>query len=284
MKSFSFLNFWLLLTVGLATVVFNSCGNDPIAVSGISLDKTALALGVGEDFTITATLTPSDATDKAVTWTSSDAAIATVTNGKVKAVAAGTATVTAKAGNETATCTVNIGIRINGIVWATRNVASPGTFAAKPEDAGMFYQWNRKVAWPATGNVTGWNNSMPTGVAWEKSNDPSPAGWHVPTFDDIQKLLDTEKVTDVWTTENGVSGRKFTDKATGKSIFLPAAGFRDGNDGNDGTLDNASSSGSYWSSTQNNESRAYYLVFNNEYAFWYFHSRRFGFSVRPVAD
>ena len=167
MKNFSFLNFGLLLTVGMATVVFTSCGgNDPIsvAVTGISLDKSTLTLSVGEEQDLTATVMPSDATDKTVTWTSSDAAIATVANGKVMAVAAGTVTVTAKAGAETATCTVNIGVRINGIVWATRNVAAPGTFVAKPEDAGMFYQWNRKVAWAPTGSVTGWDSSMPTGL------------------------------------------------------------------------------------------------------------------------
>ena len=37
------------------------------------------------------------------------------------------------------------GVVINGVRWATRNVDKPGTFAANPEDAGMLYQWNRKV-------------------------------------------------------------------------------------------------------------------------------------------
>ena len=39
------------------------------------------------------------------------------------------------------------GVEINGVTWATRNVDAPGTFAAKPEDMGMFYQWNSKVSW-----------------------------------------------------------------------------------------------------------------------------------------
>jgi len=40
--------------------------------------------------------------------------------------------------------TYDEGVVINGVKWATRNVAAPGTFAANPQDAGMFYQWNRK--------------------------------------------------------------------------------------------------------------------------------------------
>ena len=39
------------------------------------------------------------------------------------------------------------GVIINGVKWATRNVATLGTFAAKPEDAGMFYQWGHKIGW-----------------------------------------------------------------------------------------------------------------------------------------
>ena len=51
-------------------------------------------------------MTPDNATDKTVTWTSSDTGVATVENGKVTAVAEGTAIVTAKAGNQTAECAV----------------------------------------------------------------------------------------------------------------------------------------------------------------------------------
>ena len=119
------------------------------------------------------------------------------------------------------------GVLINGIVWAKCNVDAPGIFADNPEDAGMFYQWNSQVAWPATGdNVPGWNSNPPTGTTWEKSNDPSPVGWRIPTKEEFRKLLDKEKVTSKWTTENGVKGREFTDMTTGNSIFLPAAGIR----------------------------------------------------------
>ena len=80
-----------------------------ISVTSVTLDKTELAMTVGsDDVTLTATVAPDNATDKTVTWTSSNEAAATVENGVVHAVAAGTATITAKAGAKTATCTVTV--------------------------------------------------------------------------------------------------------------------------------------------------------------------------------
>jgi uncharacterized protein (TIGR02145 family) len=143
------------------------------------------------------------------------------------------------------------GVIINGVKWATRNVDKPGTFTTKPEDAGMFYQWNRKIGWSATNPIinsnggTTWDRSIPTGTTWKKANDPSPAGWRVPTLDEIESLLDTEKVTNERITENGVDGRRFIDKLSGNSIFLPAQESRS----NDGLLCEEKS-GNYWSSTR----------------------------------
>ena len=77
-------------------------------VTGISLNKTSVSLKVNESVTLTATVTPAYATDKTVTWSSSNTGVATVKNGVVTAVKAGTATITAKAGTKSATCTVTV--------------------------------------------------------------------------------------------------------------------------------------------------------------------------------
>ena len=81
-----------------------------VLVESVTLGKTELVLVVNEaDVTLTATVKPDDATDKTVTWTSSNPAVATVDEtGKVHAVAAGTATITAQAGDKTATCKITV--------------------------------------------------------------------------------------------------------------------------------------------------------------------------------
>lgn len=83
---------------------------DDVNVSGVSLSQTEASMTVGETLTLTPTVLPANATDKSVTWTSSDASVATVTDGVVTAVAAGTATITVTTtdGAKTATCTVTV--------------------------------------------------------------------------------------------------------------------------------------------------------------------------------
>ncbi len=147
---------------------------------------------------------------------------------------------------------------INGVSWATRNVDAPGTFAANPQSAGKFYQWNRKTAWNATGSVSGWNNSTPLGVSWATANDPCPTGWRVPTQDEFQKLIDAGSD---WTIQNGVNGRRFG--SGNNTIFLPALGYRIDN----GTLFDTGSIGHYWSGTQYGSNNAYYLGFHSNDAY-----------------
>ena len=79
-----------------------------IAVTSVSLDKPSASLKVGETVTLIATVKPDDATDKTVTWTTSDASVATVSNGVVTAKKIGTATITAKAGEKSATCAITV--------------------------------------------------------------------------------------------------------------------------------------------------------------------------------
>ena len=81
---------------------------DITAVTGISLDSSAKTVTAGDTVTITATVTPSNATNKGIVWTSSDETVATVSGGIVTGVGNGTAVITAKTvdGGFTATCSV----------------------------------------------------------------------------------------------------------------------------------------------------------------------------------
>jgi len=301
MKKVNFFSFWLLLALGAAIIVFNSCGVKQ--VTSINLDKQVLTLYIGEDYTLKASVLPKNATDKTVIWASSANTIANISNGKVIAISEGMATITAKAGDRTAACIVTVidprtsdkGVVINGVKWATRNVDAFGTFASKPESQGKFYQWNRKTAW---------DGSNPTGTDWEKANDPSPEGWRVPTLEEIKTLLNADKVSNEPTKQNGINGRKFTDKATGNSLFLPASGFRLA--ALDGMHVGADSYGYYWSSTEASAYTAYlfYIVnasaglnklmrigksflpfdMNLETDWSSLSPRKLGCSIRPVAE
>ena len=281
------------IMITITQTALTADGKTPVAVTDINLNVTALTLTIGKEQTLTATVLPANATNPTVTWTSDNTAVATVSaNGKVTAVAKGAAKITAKAGNQTATCSVTVnaidpaltydaGVVINGVKWATRNIAAPGTFAAKLEDYGMFYKWNSNVAWnnsdpimSSNGDTT-WDGSTPPGDFWEKSNDPSPAGWRVPTYEEQQKLVDKDKVTSEWTNINGVNGRKFTDKISGNSIFLPAAGTRYSNIG---VLSEIGIQGCYRNG--NNDSC---LRFDSNGTSW-FGTKRSGMSIRAVAE
>lgn len=84
---------------------------EPILITGISLSTNAENLVCGKSFTLKATITPSNATSKDLTWTSSNTSVATVTNsGSVKAINAGKAVITAaaKSGGAKASCTVTV--------------------------------------------------------------------------------------------------------------------------------------------------------------------------------
>ncbi len=176
------------------------------------------------------------------------------------------------------------GVVINGVRWATCNVEEAGSFADSPESVGKFYQWNRNIARSATDSlVANWDNTRPEGDEWEKANDPSPACWRVPTMAEIASLLDTDKVSSQWVTLNNVNGLRFTDIATGHSIFLPAAGYRI--DIEEGKLYEKNLYGHYWSSEPSDGAYAYGLHFGSKRIDYYYYDlyRSDGRCVRPVA-
>ena len=127
----------------------------PIAVTGITLNKKTVTVGVAESFTLVPTITPENATDKSVTWTSSKPAVATVKDGVITGVSEGTTIVIAKTvdGAKTASCTITVKggaatIAVTGVTLdqteATVETDSTVTLAAQilPENA-----TNKKISW-----------------------------------------------------------------------------------------------------------------------------------------
>lgn len=107
---------YLLLALSAIMLLMASCDKPapaPIKVAGVSLNQASVKLVEGDQVTLIATVTPSDAANKNVSWISSDNTIATVDNGKVTALKVGSATitVTTQDGNKTATCSVTVTAR-----------------------------------------------------------------------------------------------------------------------------------------------------------------------------
>lgn len=128
---------------------------------------------------------------------------------------------------------------------------------------------------------------LPSGTQWRCCNEgastPEAYGGYytfgqvasAPSRDQIKELLNY--CTSVWTTQNGVNGRKFTGP-NGGTIFLPAAGYLW-----NGELYDVGSDGYYWSSTPGDADGAYRLLFGSYDAYWGgWYDREYGRSVRPV--
>ena len=99
-----------------------------VSVTGVSLSKSVLSLAVGESETLVATVAPERATDRSVTWESSNKNVATVDqNGTVKAVAAGSAVIGVRTndGGFTARCNLTVAAVVNEYIL-TVNCATPG--------------------------------------------------------------------------------------------------------------------------------------------------------------
>ena len=144
-----------------------------IPVSSISLNKTILSLKKGEGETLVATVNPSDATDKTVTWSSSNPAVATVSaEGYVEAVGGGSATITAKAGDRTAVCSVTVSVPVSSITLNKSNLAlNKGdgetlTATVNPFDAtDKTITWSSSNAGVATVNAQGYVKAVSGGSA-----------------------------------------------------------------------------------------------------------------------
>jgi len=136
-----------IVGAGASTITASQAGNDTyavapdvtatltvafaaVAVTSVTLNTSTLALVAGGSQTLTATVTPNNATNKSVSWTSNNTAVATVDNtGKVTALTAGTATITVTTtdGSKTATCIVTVSAAISYTWLLAPAIAIEGT-------------------------------------------------------------------------------------------------------------------------------------------------------------
>ena len=294
-----------------------------VPVTGVTLDQTYLKLLVGRSYTLTATVQPDDASIKNVTWESSNEDVLYVSKtGELLAKNLGTATVTVTAHNGlSASCEVIVYLHDfvemgDGLKWATCNVG-----ADSPEDYGDYFAWGEtepkenyswatykfmltgKSDWryitkyqtkDGTTDALWYYDGIFTGDGKTELDPEDDAatvnwgeGWRMPTMEEWENLMDTNKFVWTWTTDyngTGVKGYTVTSKApgyVGNQIFLPAAGSRDGS-----TLSSAGSYGRYWSRTLYSDSPYGVRIlhfFDSYYAYTNYSGTRYrGLSVRPV--
>ena len=185
---------------------------------------------------------------------------------------------------------VDLGLSVK---WASCNLG-----ASKPEENGKYYAWadtrgytlseSHDFSWANTpycknGDYNSWDRYTSGNATLGSSDDAATVNlggtWRMPTHADWQEL--NSQCTWEWTTYNGVNGYKVS-ASNGNSIFLPAAGYRDGT-----SSSSVGSFGYYWSCQVNSGDvgSAWYLYFGSGGRYPDNNNFRYdGFSVRPVCQ
>ena len=276
-------------------------GATVVELTGIALSEHDITFEVGDNKVLVVTFTPENATNKDVTWESSNPSIATVTDGIVVALAPGTTEVVAKSGNLTDKCTVTVKKPVPdgavdlglSVYWATCNIG-----ANAPHKYGDFYAWGetetkKDYYWKSYiwckgdyKTLTKYNYSSSYGTVDDKTvldADDDVAhvklggNWRMPTDDEWTELR--ENCTWTFTAQNGNYGILLTSNKNGNSIFLPA-----GDKWGDGM--NVDTFGYYWSSSLSTEYpyRAPNMLITPDGVTRQDRGRQEGFSVRPVSE
>ena len=186
----------------------------------------------------------------------------------------------------------------SGTLWATCNVG-----AETPNDYGSYFAWGEVVFkdvydWSTyrhcngssnmltkycNNSIYGYSGYMDNFITLLPEDDAATAnwgnGWRTPTNEEWEELRNN--TTNILTTQNGVNGRLYT-ASNGKSLFLPAAGYRW-----DDELYGIGNFGCFWSSSLRTDgpggpSNARYFGFLSGYYPVYGEDRCGGLSVRPV--
>ena len=239
-----------------------------VPVSGVTLSQSEAVLTVGGTQTLTATVAPANATNKSVTWTTSNPSVATVANGVVTAVGVGSATITATTTNgaKTASCAVTVANPIaaasaDGTIGAFTDANGQtrlgivATLGGKKYAIGMSNETDISGLSGAStgkvGSITYYNNADARAKFANNQNEYTAANvWRLPTADEFSALV---ALGGTW---DGTAGHEgYTWTIGGNTLFLPISGY------NDSGAIVASDWGYYWSSSSNNM-----LVFAATYA------------------
>lgn len=225
---FSKKGFATVCLVILAALLITGCApTTPVAVTGVTLDSATMTLTAGgATGTLVATVTPADATNQSVTWSSSAPAVATVANGVVTPVTTGTTTIIVATvdGGLTATCTVTVKLLIvipppllviggsygGGIVAYILKSGDPGydpnvyhglIAATADQSTGIHWYNGSYVVTGATGTAIGTGQANTTAIvtiqgagsyAAQLCNDltvGSYSDWYLPSKDELNKLF-----------------------------------------------------------------------------------------------
>lgn len=186
----------------------------------------------------------------------------------------------------------------SGVLWATCNIG-----ASKPEEYGDYFAWGETEP-KDNYNTASYKHckdkmtELTKYYYWDKliellpEDDAAAANWggkwKTPNIWLVRELVDSECTTTEWTTLHDIFGRKITSKKNGRSIFLPAAGYR-----YDTQLDGIGQHGDYWSCTlridapipidyEADKLRISAAPIDYDLAMWKNCYRYYGHTIRPV--
>ena len=263
----------LLSICALAALLMAGCQKpeEEVKVESVAVSPEALGMRVGDTQELTVLIAPPDAAYMTVTWSTSDASVATVDNGLVTAVASGSANITAAVGGKSATCivtvaptptlavptpeTVNLGL---SVLWAQTNLGAEPTSLG---ECGYYFMWGCPFL-PETYDeghyeATALNMTQETsGTELDVATALLGKEWSTPTSAQLQELIDNCNWNNV--TEDGRYGIRGISKINGENIFIPFAYCMDYR----GLIDFAGHDyGNYWTSTPdaNDNTLAHYF-------------------------
>lgn len=270
-------------------------------VTGVTISKTAVTMGVGQTRQLGVTVLPQNATNKAVTWTTSNSSVATVSSsGLVTSVGMGSATITVRTndGGFTATCAVTVKTITgtlnghewvdmgNGLKWATMNIG-----ATTVADNGSYFAWGETSTKDNYTSSTYLYSGNPSTLPSDHDAATAQWGssWHMPTHSDWQWLLDNCSRSCVSVSDGNANyqfGIRFFSEITGNELFLPFASYMEGS-----SLKTPIVDGYYWSSSASTivTNDAFYLSAKGTYVtqnislYVLSFERYWGLPVRPVS-